>query len=114
MDWNIIEGKWKELKGKAREEWGKLTNDELEEVGGRKDRLVGKLQQKYGYASDEAHRRVNEWAKRIDAKQEDAKQQYEAAKTSVVSWWEQRRWVLIVGAIMLLLGLCFLRRALRK
>ena len=37
MDWNIIEGKWKELKGKAREEWGKLTDDELEEVGGKKD-----------------------------------------------------------------------------
>jgi len=50
MDWNIIEGKWKELKGHAREQWGKLTDDELEEVGGKKDRLVGKLQQKYGYS----------------------------------------------------------------
>jgi len=49
-DWNIIEGKWKELKGHAREQWGKLTDDELEEVGGKKDRLVGKLQQKYGYS----------------------------------------------------------------
>jgi uncharacterized protein YjbJ (UPF0337 family) len=68
MDWNIIEGKWKELKGKAREEWGKLTDDELEEVGGKKDKLVGKLQQKYGYASDEAARRADEWAKRQDAK----------------------------------------------
>jgi len=68
MDWNIIEGKWKELKGHAREEWGKLTDDELEEVGGKKDRLVGKLQQKYGYAADEADRRADEWAKRQDAK----------------------------------------------
>src|SRR5665648_346594 len=50
MDWNIIEGKWKELKGHAREQWGKLTDDELEEIGGKKDRLVGKLQQKYGYS----------------------------------------------------------------
>ena len=66
MDWNIIEGKWKELKGHAREEWGKLTNDELEEIGGKKDRLVGKLQQKYGYASDEANRRADEWAKHQD------------------------------------------------
>lgn len=40
MDWNIIEGKWKELKGHAREQWGKLSDDELEEVGGKKDRLV--------------------------------------------------------------------------
>jgi len=68
MDWNIIEGKWKELKGHAREQWGKLTDDELEEVGGKKDRLVGKLQQKYGYAADEADRRADEWAKQQDAK----------------------------------------------
>ncbi len=71
MDWNIIEGKWKELKGHAREEWGKLTDDELEEVGGKKDRLVGKLQQKYGYAADEADRRADEWAKQQDTKQQD-------------------------------------------
>ena len=69
MDWNIIEGKWKELKGHAREQWGKLTDDELEEVGGKKDRLVGKLQQKYGYAAGEADRRADEWAKQQDAKQ---------------------------------------------
>jgi uncharacterized protein YjbJ (UPF0337 family) len=71
MDWNIIEGKWKELHGYAREEWGKLTKDELVEIGGKKDRLVAKLQQKYGYASDEAARRADEWAKHQDAKQED-------------------------------------------
>ena len=77
MDWNIIEGKWKELKGHAREEWGKLTHDELEEIGGKKDRLVGKLQQKYGYASDEAARRADQWAKHQDVKQKD-----EAPKSS--------------------------------
>src|SRR5450756_1960373 len=71
MDWNIIEGKWKELKGHAREEWGKLSDDELEEVGGKKDRLVGKLQQKYGYAADEADRRADEWAKQQDARPQD-------------------------------------------
>lgn len=67
MDWNIIEGKWKELKGRAREQWGDLTDDELEEVAGKKDRLVGKLQQKYGYAADEADRHADEWAKQQDA-----------------------------------------------
>ena len=77
MDRNIIGGKWKELKGMAREEWGKLSNDELEEIGGKKDRLVGKLQQKYGYASDEASKRADEWAKHQDSKQPD-----EGSKTS--------------------------------
>ncbi|MBN1460941.1 MAG: CsbD family protein [Armatimonadetes bacterium] len=71
MDRNIIDGKWKELKGYAREEWSKLTRDELGEVGGKKDRLEGKLQQKYGRASDEADRRAGEWAKHQDAKHPD-------------------------------------------
>jgi uncharacterized protein YjbJ (UPF0337 family) len=71
MDWNIIEGKWHEFKGLAREEWGKLSHDELEEIGGKKDRLVAKLQQKYGYATDEAARRADEWAKHQDVKQSD-------------------------------------------
>ena len=67
MDWNIIEGKWKELKGMAREEWGKLRHDEFAEIGGKKDRLVGKLQQRSGQASDEAARRADEWAKHQDS-----------------------------------------------
>lgn len=69
MDWNIVEGKWKELKGHAREKWGKLTDDELEEIGGKKDVLVAKLQQKYGYAADEANKQADEWATHQDAKQ---------------------------------------------
>ncbi len=64
MDWNVIEGKWKQLKGKAREEWGDLTDDDLEQVGGSKDRLVGKLQERYGYAKDDAERRVDDWGSR--------------------------------------------------
>ena len=62
MDWNVVEGKWKQLKGRAREEWGDLTDDDLEQIGGSKDRLVGKLQERYGYAKDDAERRVDEWA----------------------------------------------------
>jgi uncharacterized protein YjbJ (UPF0337 family) len=69
VDWNIVEGKWKELKGHAREKWGKLTDDELEEIGGKKDVLVAKLQQKYGYAADEANKQADEWATHQDAKQ---------------------------------------------
>src|SRR5450830_1397951 len=67
---------WSGIRSHAREQWGKFTDDELEEVGGKKDRLVGKLQQKYGYAADEAAWRADEWAK-----QQDAKPQDEATKT---------------------------------
>src|SRR5450759_4614174 len=68
MDWNIIEGKWKELKGHAREQWGKLSDDELEEVGGKKDRLVGGVSVLLLQLADEADRRADEWAKRQDEK----------------------------------------------
>jgi uncharacterized protein YjbJ (UPF0337 family) len=64
MNWDMISGSWKQLHGKAREEWGKLTDDDLEYIGGRKDQLVGKLQERYGYAKEEAERRVNAWADR--------------------------------------------------
>lgn len=64
MDWNVIEGKWTQMKGKAREEWGDLTDDDLDQIGGRKDQLVGKLQERYGYAIEDADRRVDEWARR--------------------------------------------------
>ena len=48
MNWDIVKGTWKQLKGKAREEWGDLTDNEYEEIAGNKDQLVGKLQEKYG------------------------------------------------------------------
>jgi uncharacterized protein YjbJ (UPF0337 family) len=67
VDRNIIGGKWRELKGMARQGWGKLRRDELAELGGKKDRLVGRVQQKSGYASDEAARRAEDWAEHQDS-----------------------------------------------
>lgn len=61
MNWDQIEGNWKQFKGKVREKWGKLTDDELETIAGSKDRLVGALQEKYGVAKDEAERQLREW-----------------------------------------------------
>lgn len=61
MNWDRIEGNWKQFKGKVREKWGKLTDDELETIAGSKDRLVGALQEKYGVAKDEAERQLTEW-----------------------------------------------------
>lgn len=64
MNTNILRGKWKQVVGSAREEWGKLTNDDLEQVAGEKDRLVGKIQEQYGITRDEAETQVDSWAER--------------------------------------------------
>ena len=61
MNRDVLEGKWKQLRGKVREEWGELTDDELDQIAGRRDQLVGKIQEKYGYTRDEAERQVDEF-----------------------------------------------------
>lgn len=58
MNNDIMEGNWKQLKGKVRENWGKLTDDDVDEIAGKKDNFVGKLQEKYGIEKDEAEK---EW-----------------------------------------------------
>lgn len=60
MNKDTVEGNWKQLKGKVREQWGKLTDDEVDEIGGRKDNFIGKIQEKYGLKRDEAEK---EWDK---------------------------------------------------
>ncbi len=62
MNWDVIKGKWGQVKGKAREKWGDLTNDDLDRIAGEKDQLVGRLQEKYGWAKEEAERRADEFA----------------------------------------------------
>lgn len=63
MNWEQISGGWKQVKGKAKEKWGKLTDDDLDVLQGRREQLVGKIQQRYGVAKDQAEREVDEWAK---------------------------------------------------
>lgn len=64
MNWDRVEGNWKQFKGRVKEEWGDLTDDHLTEIEGRRDRLVGALQEAYGIERDEAERRVSHWEKR--------------------------------------------------
>ena len=61
MNWDRIEGNWKQFSGKAQQQWGKLTNDDLDVVEGRRQELVGKIQERYGVAKDEAERQVDSW-----------------------------------------------------
>ncbi len=57
-------GKWNEMKGKVKEQWGELTNDQLDKIEGQRDQLVGLIQQKYGKAREEAEREVSAWEER--------------------------------------------------
>mgnify|MGYP001627754088 CR=1 FL=1 len=59
MNWDKIEGNWKQFKGEAQAQWGKLTNDDLDVAEGNREKLVGKLQERYGYAKDEAEKEVD-------------------------------------------------------
>jgi len=61
MNWDEIEGKWKQFKGSAKQRWGKLTDDDLDYVSGTKDKLIGRLQEKYGIKKDEAMRQADDW-----------------------------------------------------
>ncbi|TJZ91053.1 CsbD family protein [Paracoccus gahaiensis] len=61
MNWDIIQGKWKQLKGSAKEKWGELTDDDLDQMDGNKDKLAGKLQEKYGYTKDQADREIDDY-----------------------------------------------------
>jgi uncharacterized protein YjbJ (UPF0337 family) len=61
MNWDQVAGNWKQFSGKVREQWGKLTDDDLTVIGGKKDQLVGRVQERYGIAKDEAERQVDDW-----------------------------------------------------
>ena len=62
MNWEQIEGKWNQLKGSAKTKWGKLTEDDLDVIDGRRDQLIGLIQQRYGIAKEAAEKQVNEWS----------------------------------------------------
>jgi uncharacterized protein YjbJ (UPF0337 family) len=61
MNWDRIEGNWKQFKGKVQQQWGALTDDDLDKIEGRQDELEGLIQQRYGKSKDEASRDVNDW-----------------------------------------------------
>ncbi|GIP54242.1 MULTISPECIES: CsbD family protein [Paenibacillus] len=63
MDHNVFKGKWNQIKGEAKQQWGKLTDDDLDVIDGEKDKLVGKLQERYGHTKDAAEREYNDWAR---------------------------------------------------
>jgi uncharacterized protein YjbJ (UPF0337 family) len=65
MNEDTLKGQWTQLKGQVREQWGKLTNDDLDQIQGRTEQLVGKIQERYGLARDDAERRADSWIRSL-------------------------------------------------
>jgi uncharacterized protein YjbJ (UPF0337 family) len=61
MDWNRVEGNWKQFKGKVKEQWGRLTDDDLDVIAGHRDQLEGKIQERYGIARDQVRKDIDDW-----------------------------------------------------
>lgn len=61
MNWDRIQGNWKQVVGKAKAQWGKLTDDDLDVVAGRREQLAGRIQERYGIAKDEVEKQISEW-----------------------------------------------------
>ena len=66
MNKDEIGGNWKQCKGKAKEKWGKLTDDDMTVIEGKRDQLVGRIQERYGYAKDQAEKEVTDWETKND------------------------------------------------
>ena len=66
-NWEIVKGKWKEVTGDLKSKWGKLTDNDLKEIEGDREKLIGKVQQHYGHARKDAEKAVDEFCKSCDA-----------------------------------------------
>jgi uncharacterized protein YjbJ (UPF0337 family) len=66
MNWDVVKGNWKQFTGKVKQKWGKLTDDDLTAIGGKRDELLGRLQKHYGYGKDEAERELDAFTRSLD------------------------------------------------
>jgi uncharacterized protein YjbJ (UPF0337 family) len=65
MTWDILKGQWMQLKGKIRQQWGNLTDDELDQIQGDREILIGKLQQRYGRSREQVEQEVDRWLQQV-------------------------------------------------
>jgi uncharacterized protein YjbJ (UPF0337 family) len=65
MNWTQLEGQWDQMKGKVRSQWAKLTDDDMRNLGGKKEQLVGALVERYGVAKEEAEKQIDAWLNRL-------------------------------------------------
>ena len=71
MNWDTIEGQWKQFKGRAKQAWSKLTDDDLANLNGKREQLAGKIQERYGIHKQEAERQIDEWITGLGSGQRD-------------------------------------------
>jgi uncharacterized protein YjbJ (UPF0337 family) len=67
MNWDQVSGKWKQFKGQVKQRWGKLTDDDLNTIEGKRDEIAGKLQERYGYAKEQAERELDDFASTLNS-----------------------------------------------
>lgn len=72
MNWDQVQGTWKQYKGNAKEKWGQLTDDDLDVIDGQRQQLVGKIQERYGIAKDAAERQADEFVKTLNQVSSDS------------------------------------------
>jgi uncharacterized protein YjbJ (UPF0337 family) len=72
MNSDQLQGKWKQMKGSIKEKWGKLTDDDIDVINGQQEKLVGRIQERYGIAKNEAQKQVDEWMKEPEGRSDIA------------------------------------------
>jgi len=76
MNWDRVQGNWKQFKGKVQSQWGKLTNDKLDTINGQREVLAGKIQEAYGISRDEAEKQIRDWERSVgDVEDADTRRQ---------------------------------------
>jgi uncharacterized protein YjbJ (UPF0337 family) len=78
MNWDQVSGKWSQVKGDIRQKWGKLTDNDLEVAAGSKDKFVGRIQERYGIAKEEAQQQLDDWLKTVPPTSQDVREAKEA------------------------------------
>jgi uncharacterized protein YjbJ (UPF0337 family) len=81
MNWDQVEGKWKQYKGQAKEKWGKLTDDDLDVIEGRRQQLVGRIQERYGIAKDVAEKQADEFVQALKAEDREERRAKRAGRS---------------------------------
>jgi uncharacterized protein YjbJ (UPF0337 family) len=80
MNWDQLEGKWKQYKGKVREQWGKLTDDDIDVIDGKRQQLIGKIQERYGIAKNAAETQADEFVNALQAEEYEQKKTHRAGQ----------------------------------